>query len=109
MMLRGRARKYLIHAVILAQLLLLAGRVAGAHDIPIDVRLIQMLAKPARRVVSTCWIRVPLKAMSDVEFPLSGAGFLPSDRVDNSLREAATLRISDLIEVYEADARLPEA
>jgi hypothetical protein len=106
MMLRRHALKYFIRALILAQLLLVVSRVAAAHDIPIDVT-VQMLAKPAGDRLHLL-VRVPLKAMSDVEFPLSDAGFLQLDRVDNSLSEAATLRISDLVEVYEADTRLPK-
>jgi hypothetical protein len=51
-------------------------------------------------------VRVPLKAMRDVDFPKRGAGFLDLARADASLRNAATLWIADNVELYENDTRL---
>ncbi len=79
---------------------------AAAHDIPVDVT-VQALVKPAGEQLHLL-IRVPLKAMRDVEFPERGPGFLDLDRIDTSLREAASLWISREIEIYEGDIRLPE-
>jgi len=53
-------------------------------------------------------IRVPLKAMRDVEFPEQGPGYLDLDRIDTTLHEAATLWIAKQIEIYEGDVRLPD-
>jgi hypothetical protein len=52
-------------------------------------------------------IRVPLKAMRDVEFPERDPGYLDLDHIDTSLREAATLWIANEIEIYEDGAHLP--
>ena len=79
---------------------------AAAHDIPVDVT-VQALVKPAGEQLHLL-IRVPLKAMRDVEFPERGPGYLDLDRIDTSLREAASLWISREIEIYEGDVRLPE-
>jgi len=40
-------------------------------------------------------VRVPLKTMRDIDFPERGPGYLDLGRVDASLREAATVWISD--------------
>jgi hypothetical protein len=78
---------------------------ALAHDIPNDVT-VQAFVKPAGEHMHLL-VRVPLKAMRDIEFPERGPGYLDLARVDTSLREAATLWISGAIEIYEGDARLP--
>ena len=95
----------LIAASALVAALFLVCHGAAAHDIPIDVTA-QVLVKPAGEHLHVL-IRVPLKSMRDVEFPERGPGYLDLDRVDASLREAATLWIAKEIEIYEGDARLP--
>jgi len=93
-------------AGILATALFLMCHGAAAHDIPVDVT-VQTLVKPAAEQLHLL-IRLPLKAMRDVEFPERGQGYLDLDRIDVSLREAATLWIANEIEIYEGDARLPK-
>jgi len=51
-------------------------------------------------------VRVPLKAMRDVDVPQRRGGFLDFSRVDATLRDAATLWLGDEIELYENDIRL---
>src|ERR1700687_5693720 len=91
---------------ILVAALFLACHGAAAHDIPVDVT-VQALVKPAGEQLHLL-IRVPLKAMRDVEFPERGPGYLDLDRIDTTLHEAVTLWISKEIEIYEGDARLPD-
>jgi hypothetical protein len=79
---------------------------ASAHDIPNDV-MVQAFVKPAGQRLHLV-IRVPLRAMRDVEFPLWGPGYLDLARTDASLRDAATLWLSDNIALYEGDTRLGE-
>src|SRR5450631_3062849 len=76
---------------------------AAAHDIPIDVTA-QIIAKPAGQHLNLL-VRVPLKAMRDVEFPVRGPGYLDLDHIDPQLGEAATLWVGNAIEVYEGDER----
>ena len=97
----SRAMTALLALVFLAP----AQRVA-AHDIPNDAT-VQMFLKPDGNHLNIL-MRVPLKTMRDVEFPERGEGYLDFDRVDASLREAATLWLSDFIDVYEGDQRLPK-
>jgi len=78
---------------------------ASAHDIPSDV-LVQAFLKPEGNRLNLL-VRTPLKAMRDFDFPERGQGFLDLSRVDPQLSDAATLWISNFIEVYEGNAKLP--
>ncbi len=77
---------------------------AAAHDIPNDVT-VQAFVKPHGQRLQLL-IRVPLKAMRDINFPERGPGYLDLARVEAVLPGAATLWIADFIEVYEDDTRL---
>ena len=59
-----------------------------------------MFLKPAGNRLNIL-VRVPLKTMRDVEFPEREKGYLDFDRVDQTLRESASLWVSDFIDVYE--------
>jgi len=50
---------------------------------------------------------VPMAALVEVELPLRGPGYLEMSRVDEALRSAAKLYLTDNITVYENDAPLP--
>lgn len=90
----------------LAALILALPSVTAAHDIPADITL-QAFVKPEGQRLHLL-VRVPLKAMRDIDFPKRGPGYLDLARADASLRDAATLWISDNVELYEADIRLIE-
>src|SRR5712691_8517430 len=89
--------------LLVASLLLLPWR-APAHDIPNDVT-VQAFVRP-EGVHLHLLVRVPLKAMRDVNFPERGPGYLDLARVKDVLPGAATLWISDFVEVYEGDVPL---
>ena len=95
-----------VFAALLALLLIALALPLSAHDIPSDAT-VQMFLKPAGNHLNLL-VRVPLKTMRDVEFPDRGQGYLDFDRVDPMLREATSLWVSDFIDVYEGDARLPK-
>ena len=86
--------------LLVASLLLLPWR-APAHDIPNDV-MVQAFVKPEGDHLYLL-VRVPLKAMRDVNFPERGPGYLDLTRAAPMLPGVATLWISDFIEVYEGD------
>jgi hypothetical protein len=75
-----------------------------AHEIPNDVT-IQIIVKPEGRRLRLL-VRVPLRAMRDLEFPLRGPGYLDLARADTELSNAALLWIGDEVELYEGDTRL---
>jgi len=77
----------------------------SAHDILNDVT-VQAFLKPEGQRLDLL-VRVPLKAMRDMDFPERGPGYLDLARVDLLLPDAAILWISDFIELYEGDTRLP--
>ena len=89
---------------ILAAALLALAPGAQGHDIPDEVR-VQAFVKPERRTLELL-VRVPLKAMRDIDVPQRRGGFLDFTRVDTSLREAVGLWLAGEIELYEDDARL---
>ncbi len=84
-------------------LMMIAGA-ALAHDIPNDV-VVQAYVKPSAERLQLL-VRVPLKAMIDVDYPKRGAGFLDLERAMPALREAAALWIADRVRIYEGDNAL---
>ena len=77
---------------------------ARAHDIPSDLT-VQTFIKPEGKSLSLV-VRVPLKAMRDVNFPLRGPGFLDLSRADPFLRDAALLWIAGSIELQQDSIRV---
>ncbi len=90
-------------ALLVALLLLPVAPVAG-HDIPRDVT-VQVFAKPEGRTLHLL-VRVPLKAIMDVEFPRRERDYVDIPRADQALRDAAKGWIADKAELYEDDVRL---
>jgi hypothetical protein len=89
---------------LMAALIAVVPLCAAAHDIPTDVRVSAFVKPDGQRL--SLLIRVPLKAMREVDYPRRGAGLLDLARADAALRNAATLWIADNIELYETDRRL---
>jgi hypothetical protein len=75
-----------------------------AHDIPSDVT-VQAFVKPEGHILRVL-VRLPLKSVMDIEFPHRERDFVDLARVDQSLRDAATLAISNNLEIYEGDRLL---
>lgn len=78
-----------------------------AHDVPTDV-MVQAFVKPEGQRLNLL-VRVPLRAILDVDFPKRGPGYLDLARADPSLREAATGWIAGSVELYGEAARLTDA
>ncbi len=79
---------------------------AAAHDIPSDVA-VQAFVKPEGQRLQLL-IRVPLKAMRDVDFPEIQGGFLDIERLTPLLPDAAYLWISNFVAIYEGETPLPK-
>jgi len=94
-----------IAALFLIVGLTTAARVS-AHDIPRDVT-VQGFAKPEGHSFKLL-VRVPLKAIMDIEFPRKERDYVDLDRVDQSLRDAAMIWLARKIELYEEDRLLPD-
>ena len=78
----------------------------AAHNIPNDIT-VQAFFKPDGKHLRLL-VRVPLKAMRDVEFPQRGPGYLDLDRIASILPDAVTLWISGALDVYEDGVLLPK-
>ncbi len=105
------ARKILVNSLVrrvplslMAALIAVVPLRAAAHDIPTDVRVSAFVKPDGQRL--SLLIRVPMKAMREVDYPRRGAGLLDLARADAALRNAATLWIAGNIELYENDTRL---
>ena len=85
-----------------------AAATPGAHDIPNDVT-VQAFIKPEGQHLRLL-MRVPLGAMRDMDYPKprgrTNADLLDLGRADQSLRDAATLWLSDFLDLYENDRPL---
>jgi hypothetical protein len=79
---------------------------AVAHEVPNDVT-VQAFVKPSGQRLQLL-VRVPLASMRDIDFPTTGPGYLDLSHLDSLLHDAATLWISDGIDLYEDDVRLPK-
>ena len=93
-----------IIAVAAAALACLLPGPGAAHDIPNDVK-VHMFVKPAAGKLQVL-VRVPLAAMREVDVPQRGQGYLDLARADAALRTAASLWITDNLDVFEGESRL---
>jgi HupE / UreJ protein len=91
---------------------------AHGHDIPNDVT-VQMFVKPVAQAhvlradaghgpALQVLVRVPLKAIRDVDFP-QRLGYLDIAGSEPLLADAAQLWVGSFLEIYEGDRRLPKA
>jgi hypothetical protein len=80
--------------------------ITEAHDIPADIT-IQSFLKPEGQHLYLL-LRVPLKAMRDIEFPRRGPGYLELDRLDEYLRDASEQWISNFTQIEESGRQLPK-
>src|SRR6266513_5706390 len=88
---RGAALFLIVFATCVAQV--------SAHDIPRDVT-VQVFARPEGHSFRLL-VRVPLKAIMDIEFPRKERDYVDLDRVDQSLRDSAMIWLARKIELYE--------
>jgi hypothetical protein len=101
-MLRNRRKgNNLWKAVLLIALL---PKTLPAHDIPNDVTVHAFLKPEGDRLHLV--IRVPLKALRDIDFPKKRATFLDIPNADRALREAAMVWVPSSLALYENDHRL---
>ncbi len=91
-------------ALLLAALTLFAAPLY-AHDIPADVT-VQAFVKPEGHVLRVL-MRMPLKSIQDIEYPHRERDFVDLARIDLSLHDAATLALSNNMEIYEGETLLP--
>lgn len=77
----------------------------SAHEVPNEVTVLAFL-KPEGQVLRFL-VRAPMESLRDISVPVKPEGYLDIARADAALRDAATLWISDFVELYENGQRLP--
>lgn len=92
------------YAAAVALTLAAAPGPAAGHEVPADVT-VQVYVKPEGRVLRLL-VRVPMESMRDVDFPLTGPGYLVLEAVEPFLREAAALWVADYVRLYEGEEPL---
>jgi len=101
-------RAFAAFVAVVALAALLAGATVVAHDIPNDVTVQTFLKPDGQRL--RLLVRVPLGAMRDMDYPkartATNADLLDLARAEKSLRDAATLWLSDFLDLYEDDQPL---
>ena len=91
-------------ALALALLVTFLAPSVPAHEIPSDV-IVQAFVKPEGDRLRVL-LRMPLRAMRDVQFPERGQNYLDIDRVQPFLHDAATLWIVNSLTFLEEDTPL---
>jgi hypothetical protein len=89
---------------LLAAMLLLAAP-AHAHDIPVDA-VVRMFVKPQGQVLRVL-VRMPLKCITDAEYPRRERDFVDLAKVEPFLGDAAKIALLSGLDVYEDGKVLP--
>jgi uncharacterized membrane protein len=79
---------------------------SSAHEVPNEVTVLAFL-KPEGQTLRFL-VRAPMASLRDISIPVKDEGYLDIARADDALRDAATLWISDFVELYEDGVRLPK-
>lgn len=79
---------------------------SSAHEVPNEVTVLAFL-KPEGQTVRFL-VRAPMVSLRDITAPTRADGSLDTSAADPALRDAATLWISDFVELYENGVRLPK-
>jgi hypothetical protein len=97
-----------MHARSLLFVVLLLGLQAAssAHEVPNQVTVLAFL-KPEGESLRFL-VRAPMESLRDVSVPITADGYLVISKADPVLRDAATLWISDFVELYENGEPLPK-
>jgi hypothetical protein len=91
-------------AVVLAALLAATAARPTAHEIPADIT-VHAFVKPEGQRLHLI-LRLPLRAMRDINFPTVGPGYLDVGRMNDTLRQAALLWLGGSVELHESGERV---
>lgn len=96
--------KLLSRFAVVAALLLALGPRIDAHEVPNEVTVFGFVRPQGQAL--TLLLRVPMKSLRDVDVPTVDGTNLDFSRIDQALRDAATLWLIDYLELYENGVRL---
>ena len=80
--------------------------VVQGHDIPSDVT-VNLHVKPANQRMQVL-VRLPLRAIRDINFPERERGYLDIEKTTPLLADAATVNVGDFLRIEENGVRLPQ-
>ena len=83
---------------------LLLATVSWAHDIPADLT-VHAFVKPVGGKMQLL-VRMPLRAIRDVDFPEYGRGYLDVEQLAPQLADLAALWVANVVEIDEGNSRL---
>jgi len=95
-----------VRSLLLVVLLLSLQVGSSAHEVPDQVTVLAFL-KPEGQTLRFL-VRAPMSSLRDISVPIFGEGYLQISAADPALRDAATLWISDFVELYENGEQLPK-
>jgi HupE / UreJ protein len=95
-----------VRSLILVVLLLSLQAASSAHEVPNQVTVLAFL-KPEGQTLRFL-VRAPMASLRDISVPIFGDDYLQISGAEPALRDAATLWISDFVELYENGQRLPK-
>jgi hypothetical protein len=95
-----------VRGLILAALFLSLQVGSSAHEVPDQVTVLAFL-KPEGQTLRFL-VRAPMSSLRDISMPVFGEGYLQISAADPALRDAATLWISDFVQLFENGEPLPK-
>jgi len=95
-----------VRSLILVILLLSLQAGSSAHEVPNQVTVLAFL-KPEGQTLQFL-VRAPMASLRDISVPIFGDGYLQISSAEPALRDAATMWISDFVQLYENGQTLPK-
>jgi hypothetical protein len=96
-----------IALALLIAWLMLCGPAAFAHDLPGKVTVLLYVKPQGERMLVLA--RVPMEALTEVQFPVRGPGFLDFEKVDAALADAAKIYLTQNLRFHADGAALGAA
>ena len=89
----------LLRKVLISCLLTLFSTLAYSHDIPSRITVYAFVKPEGNQM--TVLLRVPMEALSEIAFPLTGPGYLEISKADFELEEAARVYLTESLPFFE--------
>jgi hypothetical protein len=100
-----RLARWLASATIACALLCIT-QISRAHDIAGKATVLVYIKPQDTRLVVL--VRVPMEALSEVQFPVRGPGYLDLAKADNAIADAAQVYLTQSMQFFASGAALPQ-
>ena len=102
----SNSKKILILFSVLVFSLISTDRCLLSHEIPNDV-VVKTIIKVDEDSINLL-IRVPLEAMRDMNFPITGPGYLELEKMPELTMDAAEIWLGNFIDIYEEKNKIKD-